>query len=205
MQSERSTVSFTPAAFLMTRLSCRWFRSLHSAVQENWYLQQKPRTETAPQSGDMGCLPAGPPAILHDVCRISLPVLLHFAVSTSAATRMFTFEGARMFLRSIGYLLTKAGHWEHFEVAHVLSLSLFVWPHAAFPRPCFLKVPFSSSLSQGNKRLHQREPAHPPNQPHIADLQNRGLAFRHTAHTYTHTYFHWGPLVELLAWPIYVN
>lgn len=75
-----------------------------------------------------------------------------------------------------------------FEVAHVLSLSLFVWPHAAFPRPCLLKVPFSPSLSQGNKRLHQREPAHPPNQPHIADLQNRGLAFRHTAHTYTHTH-----------------
>lgn len=30
--------------------------------------------------------------------------------------------------------------------------------------------------SQGNKCLHQRKPAHPPNQPHTADLQNRGLA-----------------------------
>lgn len=30
--------------------------------------------------------------------------------------------------------------------------------------------------SQGNKCLHQCKPAHPPNQPHTADLQNRGLA-----------------------------
>lgn len=35
---------------------------------------------------------------------------------------------------------------------------------------------FSFSLFQGNKCLHQRKPAHPPNQPHIADLQNCGLA-----------------------------
>ncbi|KAL7380051.1 hypothetical protein ABVT39_010528 [Epinephelus coioides] len=29
---------------------------------------------------------------------------------------------------------------------------------------------------RGDKCLHQCEPAHPPNQPHTADLQNRGLA-----------------------------
>lgn len=43
--------------------------------------------------------------------------------------------------------------------------------HSVFPSRIFL-------CSQGNKCLHQRKPAHPPNQPHTADLQNRGLALR---------------------------
>lgn len=38
---------------------------------------------------------------------------------------------------------------------------------------------FSLFFLQGNKCLHQCKPAHPPNQPHTADLQNRGLVCTH--------------------------
>lgn len=41
---------------------------------------------------------------------------------------------------------------------------------------CLVLVQLLLPVFQGDKCVHQCKPAHPPNQPHTADLQNCGLA-----------------------------
>lgn len=103
---------FTPPAFLMTRLSCRWWQLHHKLGHR---------------------LPVDQPAILYTMYSVSVHVSGNKGVGFWRCRNVFVLYQL---------LVNQSLPLRTFEVARVLSPWLCVWPPAAIPPPCLLKAPF---------------------------------------------------------------
>lgn len=96
-----------------------------------------------------------------------ISLIIYTVLSSAVTTEEFQGEamyGGPAWLHSVNHLSTVSLITDNcLNVVHTSVRPVF--------SSCFL-------CPQGNKCLHQCKPTHPPNQPHTADLQNRGLAFR---------------------------